>query len=539
MTLHDYFIKAGLGSFPFAERIALRWPPFNHQIEDLHFLAQHTRSKLLNEMGTGKTLPVQAYGLWLVGQGNKVVYTMPPVLVQQFHDSFASTYLNVDEQVSRAVLAGPPKQREALLHQWDKQGHPDILTLSYRMFVLYHEQLKQSGYTCVIVDEATALKTPSSQLHQAVKKFAGNCRKDSNGVVLMTGTPVETNPIDAYGLVAIVDPDWYGSKKTFERVHCIKSDDGRIVGYKNFETLNNALMDHGRRVLKSQVTDLPPRLITEIPVSLSSKHIKLYRKLVDERIAEIGDRVIDMTEQSAIYQGLQRVLMCPERFTDQQIDNNLLEALDTLLEELDGRKVVVYAWYQETIEKLQKRYASRKPAVLYGKTVGSKRDAQKRQFIEDPNCTLIIANPRSGGVGVDGFQHVSSHVVFAEVCPFVGVFQQATDRLHRTGQSDTVNVYLLVPAGTIAVKLRNDLVRKDTQQELAVRDRRCVLAALLGEEGIKGSLDDVDRQQRSREDTGLQEREGVPRVPSQTGQEHSSRKMHTTRETRGPQPASV
>jgi SNF2 family DNA or RNA helicase len=114
------------------------------------------------------------------------------------------------------------------------------------------------------------------------------------------------------------------------------------------------------------------------------------------------------------------------------------------------------------------------------------------KFINDPTCKIIIANPRSGGVGVDGFQDVSSHVVFAEVCPFPGVFQQSIDRLHRTGQqAESVNVYILVPSGTISVKLRNDLVKKDYQQELAVRDKRAVLTELMGGSGISGSLDSL------------------------------------------------
>jgi hypothetical protein len=226
---------------------------------------------------------------------------------------------------------------------------------------------------------------------------------------------------------------------------------------------------------------------------LNRSHRQLYARIVEDRLAEIGDRVLDLTEQSALYQGMQRLLLHPEQFTDQVFENTVLLSLDALMDTLDGKKIVLYVWFQASVEKLKLRYQHLNPAVLYGKTVGSKRDAEKMRFIEDPSCKLIIANPKSGGIGVDGFQAVSSHVIFAEVCPFPGVFQQAIDRLHRTGQqAESVNVYLLVPENTIAVKLRNDLIRKDYQQELAVQDKRTVLQALMGVGGVKGSLDYVN-----------------------------------------------
>jgi SNF2 family DNA or RNA helicase len=91
---------------------------------------------------------------------------------------------------------------------------------------------------------------------------------------------------------------------------------------------------------------------------------------------------------------------------------------------------------------------------------------------------------------VDGLQHVCSYIVFAEVCPFPGTFEQAIGRLHRTGQREaTINVYLLVAKGTIAVKLRNNLVNKDKDQESVVKDKRKILADLMGEDGIYGSFD--------------------------------------------------
>lgn len=496
-TLSDYFREAKLPAIPeFAKNIHMKYKPFEHQLEDLNHLTSFTRSGLLNEPGTGKTLPVIAYGMWLAAQSNKVVYIMPPVLVPQFQKAVLNLYPGQEACFYADMLQGKPEERAKRTDRWNADGWPDLLITSFKMFIKYYKELLEKGYTCVVVDEATAVKSPSSQLHEAVKIFAGNHREDSNGVVLMTGSPVDTNVVDAYGLIAIIDPDRYGSMKNFEKIHCIfapKAADSRydqIVGYQNLGTLNRALFAQSRRVKKCDVSDLPPRLISEVVVTLGAKHRALYKKLVDERLTQLGDQLIDLTEASAIYQAMQRVLISPETYTDEVFDNEVLLALDALIETLDGKKVVVYCWYQATIEKLKERYAHLNPASLYGKTPASRREIEKMKFIEDPTCRMILANPRSGGVGVDGFQAVASHAIYAEVCPFIGVFQQSIDRLHRTGQkAESVNVYVLVPTGTIAVKLRNDLVRKDWQQEMVVQDKRTLLTALMGEGGIKGSLD--------------------------------------------------
>lgn len=510
LTLREYYEAAKLPTIPiWAEQVKLpekkKW--FKHQADDLVHLAGMTRSGLFNDAGVGKTWPLQGYALWLVSQKNKVVVVMPPTLVPQFKQSLSSTFIGHEAFVTSEILQAPPKKREKLFEHWNSRGvkWPDILIMSYKMFVLYHKMLDEKGYTCVIVDEAQAVKTPGTQLHNAVKIFAGKFNRYSNGVVLATGTPIETNPTDAYGYFAICYPQRYGSYKNFENIHCEYSEaytflndmgervyvPRRILNYKNLDYLHDGLMKLGRRVKKEDVLDLPPRLITELTVKLSSAHKQLYKQLVDERLAEIGDKMIDLTTQSALYQATQRSIICPESYTDQTIQNEVLNTLDVLLSTLEGNKVIVYCWYTESVKKLAARYASMKPAVLYGQTTG--REVQKQKFIHDSECKLLIANPKSGGVGVDGLQDVSSHIVFAEICPFVGVVQQAIARVHRSGQkSKTVNVYLLVPNGTIAVKLRNDLVRKDKLQEEIMKDKRTLLNDLMGAEGLQGALDDID-----------------------------------------------
>ena len=476
------------------DKVEVGKTPFAHQIEDLKYMGSCHRCGIYNEPGVGKTLPIQAYGLWRAGNGNRVVYVMPPILIRQFSQSLDVNFVGARDFITCEAFNRNPAQRDKLWAKWEDTTFPNILLVSYVMFVKYYEALLEKGFNCVVVDEATAIKSPSSKIHKAVRAFA----EDDNGVVLVTGTPIETNVEDAYGFIKIITPEAYGSYKNFEYHHVVKysmfvPSSGKEVyktqGYSNLEMLHDNLFRQARRVLKSEVSDLPPRLISEYLIDLSPKHMKLYNRMVNERMLEIGDELVDMTTAQSLYQAMQQVLLNPEKFGEAQHDNELFVALDAIIESLEGQKILVYAWFNASVDTICERYKHLNPAKINGSVTGDNRENEKQRFISDDGCKMLVANPKSGGVGIDLLQNVCSHMVYAEVCPFVGTFQQSMDRLHRTGQkSESVNVYILVANHTISVKLRNDLIKKDAYQELAMKDKRAILSDLLGNEGLKGSF---------------------------------------------------
>lgn len=504
-TLEEYMAAAQLPAIPsWAGQVCLKFPPFPHQVEDLNFLASKVRSALWHEMGAGKTYPIQALMLWYVSQGNRCVAIMPPVLVQQFKKSLLGTFQGVGRHVRIETLEGDIKTRNQILAGWTRQV-PDIAIMSYGMFKGrsdkqkkgtspaegFNEQtLLQLGFTFLFCDEGHSVKHPSSLLHKAVKKFVGKEGSESNGVCLATGTPLGNSPEDAYGLLAVLDPKRYGSFRTFEMAHVILAHGikfRKVLGYRNLDYLHTGLENVGRRVTKKQVMkDLPPKLYSEVEVRLNPDHQALYRKLVKEQILLLpNDVVIDATNAASLRQKLAQIIGNPEKYSDKRFDDNaLFEALDELIEELAGKKVLVYAWYNVTIEKLLKRYKAMNPVALYGGVAGARREENRLKFIEDPSCRLLVSQPASGGVGVDGLQSVCSHVVWAEMTAVPGLFSQANDRLHRGGQTEPVNVYLLTVLGTVSVHQRNELLRKSDEAERVLQDKEELLSQLLGEEAL-------------------------------------------------------
>jgi len=530
--------------------------PRPYQISGLNHMAAYLpRAALYDDPGTGKTLQIQALMLWLAGIGNKCVAIMPPALVIQFYESLHTTFPGFDKHLTTGVVNGEREERGKQIDSYNQNGWPSILVMSYQTFLgkdRYHGKVRLSkrqqtelaalppdeaeklrrrlsselnaeakvldyrhkwkpgipitafnfksaclsslGYTMLVADEAHKLKNSSSAIHQAVKAFVRpQDDETSEGLILATGSPIETNIEDAYGLISLQDPKLYPSMRVFDRMHCILLPGvkyRKVIEYVNLDTLYARLYSRGRRVTKKEAfADMPARVVTESQIKLHPDHKTLYDTLVDERVIELEDSVIDATTKQRLYQFMQQILLCPERFCDKAPKANaIIDEIDNILDGVGDRKVIVFAWYQESVEKLAATYNYLNPAIINGTVTGMAREREKSKFIKDKSCRMLIANPKSGGVGLDGFQHVCSYAIFAEVFPHPGGFEQAVGRLERSGQTEAVNIYIIVPKGTVAVKLRNDLLRKEEDANAAVRDKKTLMADLMGINGIRGVI---------------------------------------------------
>lgn len=540
-TLSDLFDQAGIKDYVgWAKEIKVHpnGNPHNkvrpYQIADLNFLAANLpRAATFSDPGLGKSLVLQALALWLTGLGNKAVIIMLPSLVRQFHKSLLATFPGCDRHITSAVIADDIKVRQKQFDTWYEHGWPDILITSYGLFrgrpktlkdkakveqVTWRpgklidrynfrgEALKSVGYSLLIADEAHELKNHKSKIHQEVDLFVQAWSEEqSNGLILSTGSPIETTVEDAYGLIKLLTPSRYGNKRVFDAMHCLLNPRvpyRQVLNYINLDHLYQSLYLKGRRTTKREAfPDMPARQVTEISIDLGPSHRTLYQRLIKDQVLMLpDDKVIDATQVQRLYQFSQQILLNPEKFAGEfKQENTILTALDELIESIGNRKMIIFAWFRESIELLSEYYKDFNPAVINGEVTGAAREKQKMKFIEDPTCRLLIGNVNSCGIGLDGFQHVCSYVTFAEVYSSPGGFEQAVGRVERSGQTETINIYLLVPTRTIAVKLRDNLLRKEQDMNAVVRDKKALIADLLGDNNDDGDFYDIEDREEDNE----------------------------------------
>lgn len=487
-TLDSYFKAAKLKNpVPFAKYIEMdpEKLPMKHQVSGLNKLLRNDYYGLYDEPGTGKTMIVHAYGLYWVSEGQRVLCVMPPNLVYQFEEELYAIYRGSEKYVTSHILDDSPAKRRKLYSEWDdNDSWPQFLCMSYQMFQREYERLL-GKYRVGIFDEAQALKNCESGIYKIVKQQWQE-QKGGTSAVFMTGTPIHNEMIDAYCLIELTDPGRYASFSAFERIHCLytkirlktpkRTKTGKMirsfrkrVGYTSVPKLSENLYRNARRVLKRQIAEIKDPTLVEIPVKLETPHLTLYKKLVRERLLEMGEEMIIADNAQALRQKCLQIVTCPDLFVEEmKFKNNILKAGEEILDGIDLKetKVIMFANYQDSIRSLAKHFDKHNPALMYGQ---SDSDKNRKKFLNDDSCRLLIAHPRSAGAGFN-FQGVCHTLIFMEPTGVPGDLKQCMARVDRWGQKNLVNVYILKALGTISPKATQEMQRKEGEAQQAYKD---------------------------------------------------------------------
>lgn len=475
MNLQDVLARSGLRKpIKGADDITINpdFHPKPHQVKGLHLSLRNNRYGLFDEPGVGKSFVAYLYLTYYMLEGNRCMVVMPPALLQQFVTEWHIMMKFKDWRPKIHVLTEGPSPRRQLLDAWlQNDTWPDVLCCSYAMFKKVANDCFRF-YDVIAADEAHQLKRPQSDNHKYFYNFIGEYNTKDKAVLLMTGTPIVNDLTDSYGMVKMLTPHQYLSYGDFQNQHCsyVQTHFGaRLIGFRNTKDLNRNLYQNARRVTLDSVTDLTKPTVQIIRVSLSSPHRALYNKLVSERMLILKDEVIDAVQAQSLRMKCLRIAMNPDRFSDKKMKNEPVIMVTTLLDSINihKNKVIIYAYFQETVELLQEKLKEHNPAIIYGKS--TQANEQKQKFLTDDTCRVLIANYESGGVGLN-LQSVCRHVICAEPISVPGKFKQAVGRVHRTGQKHAVLVYVLRISGTSSPSLTSSMLAKEQDNKVVVGD---------------------------------------------------------------------
>lgn len=352
--------------------------------------------------------------------------------------------------------------------------------------------LKERGYNVLFMDEAHALCGMDSILSKSVAEMSHRLG-DEVAIYLMTGTPVPTHLHDVYGLIRLINPDAYLNKASFIRQHCVMREfhiplpNGKlkklssIESYVDTERIYDALWTRSFRVQKRDVIQMPDPIITEVPVKLSGVHAKLYKDVINNQFAVLGDAVLAPDNQSQLRHMALQLVSCPQKFAPGQDlgVNQLAAATDDLLNTIDPspqRKVIIFAYYRATIDELALRYAKYKAAVVYGGTKASQEEISR--FQDDPETSVLVIQWVSGGAGLN--LQVASYIIFYEIPTSPKDAKQGIARADRKGQMNIVNVYFMRVYKTLFDRNFKALLKNEESNNQVIKDRKDLLHELLG-----------------------------------------------------------
>lgn len=357
------------------------------------------------------------------------------------------------------VVNAPTKlQWQGAYRKWvgaTKKHYPDVDVLSgrkpYRLdrsksYIInwdilsdWKEELAQVGFRLLVGDEVQAIGNPESLRASAFKELS----QVIPHVIGMSGTPAMSKPMQFWTLLSIVEPSMFKNFFVFKNRYCDPQTDAfgtKYNGASNVEELHELLVNCMLRRTKSEVMkDLPLKVMEVVPLEVDESALNDY---YEEERAVFSGETIEGEKESArnkVAHLLRSAYALKEK--------SMLLWIEDFLE--SGKKLLLFAWHRSVVEVLYDTLKAYNPALIYGGMSANEREDARKKFIEDDTCKVMVANIQAGGVGIDGWQSCCDSVAFAEFAHTPTLHNQATDRLHRGGQINTVTAYYLTAPGTI------------------------------------------------------------------------------------------
>ena len=403
---------------------------------------------LADDMGLGKTLQMLSFlsEMYAENKDSRVLLVVPASLLgnwekeaQKFTPSLPFVILHG---------AGVPALTEIL------EKTPVFLTITTYGMIARIKALQEQEWTCVVLDEAQAIKNPGTQQTRSIKKLQAHQR------IAMTGTPIENELANLWSLFDFLNKGLLGSSTEFRDF--AKKLEKNSEGYQKLKSMVSPFILRRLKTDKSIIADLPEKLEQIDYVPMSKKQIVLYRKQVAE-LEKILQEVDGMARRGlvlATITKLKQICNHPDQFLGQEAFAPeesgkfamLREICETIYEKRE--RVLIFTQYREIcgyLERYLETVFGRKGLVLHGGTRVKKRAEMVEQFNGEEYIPFMILSLKAGGTGLNLTS--ANHVIHFDRWWNPAVENQATDRAFRIGQQKNVMVHKLVCEGTIEEKI--------------------------------------------------------------------------------------
>jgi superfamily II DNA or RNA helicase len=415
---------------------------------------------LADDMGLGKT--IQAIALLLDRAKLGPALVLAPT----------SVTLNWIDELRRF---GPTLRPVVYHEQTDRAGciarlgKRDVLIVSYGLLVRDAVQLASRKFATLVVDEAQALKNPSTHRAKAARALDADFR------IALTGTPLENHLGELWSLFSVVFPNLLGSWDQFRDRFAVPIERNKSVDAR--AALSRVIKPFLLRRTKQEVArELPARTEIQVPVALSSEEAALYEDARLAAVAHLTRATKQNRDERRRFEVLAaltrlRLLASHPRLYDSasSVASSKMQRLLELLEELrdEGHRALVFSQFTSHLALVRTELEQAGISALY--LDGSTPTAMRKQLIDRfqaGEADVFLISLKAGGTGIN--LTAADYVIHLDPWWNPAVEDQATDRAHRIGQTKPVTVYRLISRGTVEERI------------LAMhRDKRALVSSVL------------------------------------------------------------
>lgn len=408
----------------------------DYQIEGFEFfntLANYNFGGILaDEMGLGKT--VQTLAFLLFKKGKRSIVITPTSLIFNWKNEFEK----FTPDIKLGIAYGNKITREKILENINEY---DVILTSYGTYKNDIDKYDNLKFDFCIIDEAQNIKNPDSIITNAIKKINAEVK------FALTGTPVENNLMELWSIFDFVMPGYLYSKHKFEKIFA-NSD-------KNSSQLKNLIKPFMLRRTKKEVMDeLPDKIEQKFYVELEKEHKRAYKSFVNLIKRRILENNEDNITVFSYLTKLRQLSIAPEIIVkNYKGKNSKLEILMNIIKSNKTRKILVFSQFTKVLDLIGNRLNEENISYSY---IDGKIDAKKRlELVEEFNNTdknkVFLISLKAGGTGLN----LTSASMIIHFDPWwnPAVEDQASDRAHRIGQKNVVDVIKLISKDTVEEKV--------------------------------------------------------------------------------------
>jgi SWI/SNF-related matrix-associated actin-dependent regulator 1 of chromatin subfamily A len=320
--------------------------------------------------------------------------------------------------------------------------------------------LVNAKFDLVIIDEAHYLKNNKSIRGEIMSDLIVN--HNIERAWLLTGTPVANRPMDFFNLLKIIKSPIANNWQYFATRYCearkmfrtLKNGKRKQIwltdGASNLDELALKTKNLIIRRLKTEVLDMPDKVITPMYHELSDKGWKEYDMLWDEYLEK---RKLEKKKGSIQRDLVELILL--RKFIAMEAIPQTIEIVENAIEM--GKKVIVFTNFTDELNELSDYFG--KICVSHN---GPMSDKEKQRSVDlfqnNKDIKVFVGNIKSAGVGITLTE--ATVVVFNSFDWVPGFNEQAEDRAYRIGQKNEVNVFYQLFENTISTRMWGVLKNK-------------------------------------------------------------------------------
>jgi SNF2 family DNA or RNA helicase len=416
-----------------------------HQAKAVLVSEEFNRYAFFWEPGAGKTIAMLAIIDRARRDGffGKTVVLCPKSIMQT---AWAADARNFTGLTATVCWADSKNERLDLI-----QSGAEVLITNYECFKKHLEDFWAAGVRRLVIDESSKVKSPTSQITKACIAFADRC----SSVYILSGTPAPNDHTEYWSQMRIVDrsifgPHYYGFCYNYfaPQKRMIQGKE-RIIGWKPLADRKDEFTERLRlrswSLTKDECLDLPEQTDVVREVGLSGAEIVAYHSMLQElKVESAGSDTITAKVQA-------KAMKLRQITGGAIIDGGMARTLGTskidemseVLDELGPQPVVIWAEFTNEIDRIADRCRERKESVaIIDGRAGNRADIINA--FQAGKIQRLVCHPAAAGHGVT-LTAAAYDIFFSHSFSFE-TYEQARNRIHRTGQKrKVVHYHLIVP----------------------------------------------------------------------------------------------